>query len=188
MKKFEWTPSATGFAFLALSIPSFAADWIGRWVDRAGTRIPGSTAFSLSAVAITLLRFVQINTIATHVLLIGLLFVVGVTIVLAQVSSMMQASQVVIAAESRRPGIFGDRTPTAQAYALFNMACAVGQMCGPLLGGSVKAHAGWNAMTLVLGLFCGVVACVVGFCSESPMVVEQVGHSEAGPGSGSEEV
>lgn len=71
---------------------------------------------------------------------------------------MTEVFQVIEDHEAEFPGVFGEKSPVAQAYALFNMAFAAGQLLGPILAGGVRVQAGWGVMTLVLGLLCGVTA------------------------------
>jgi hypothetical protein len=55
---------------------------------------------------------------------------------------MTEASQVVGDYESENPGAFGEKSPVAQTYALFNMAFAGGQLLGPILAGGLRVRAG----------------------------------------------
>lgn len=111
------------------------------------------------------MRFVNANTTSDIVLLTALLLFLGLAIVTVEVASMTEVSQVVGDYETENPGAFGDKSPTAQAYALFNMAFAAGQLLGPILAGGIRVSAGWAAMTLVLGVLCGVTAIPIGLFS-----------------------
>lgn len=173
METFGWSSGGAGLIFIATSIPSFAGVLIGKSIDRMGVRIPAAVAFSASACAWILLRLVNKNTTADIVLLTGLLFILGLAVVTVEVTAMTEASQVVGDYEIENPGAFGGKSPVAQTYALFNMAFAGGQLLGPILAGAMRVHAGWAAMTLVLGVLSAVTAVPIGLFSGSwPKKVE----------------
>lgn len=115
------------------------------------------------------MRFVKSNTSADIALLIVLLLLQGVSIVFVEITAMTEVSQVVGDYEADFPGTFGDKSPLAQAYALFNMAFAGGQLLGPILAGGVRVWAGWSTMTLILGIVCGLTAMPMGFLSGAPL-------------------
>lgn len=86
---------------------------------------------------------------------------------------MTEVSQAVDDYEIEFPGAFGEKSPVAQAYALFNMAFAGGQLLGPILAGGIRVWAGWDSMTLVIGLVCGLTAVPMGLYSGAPLRDEE---------------
>lgn len=115
------------------------------------------------------MRFVTKNTAADIALLIILLLVQGLSIVFVEITAMTEVSQAVDDYEIEFPGAFGEKSPVAQAYALFNMAFAGGQLLGPILAGGIRVWAGWDSMTLVIGLVCGLTAIPMGLYSGAPL-------------------
>jgi MFS family permease len=156
MKTFHWSPRGAGLIFLSLSLPSVAGFYAGKSIDRFGARRPGQMAMSLSGLALFFLRFVQRESMADKALLTGSLAVVGLGITILQIIAMTEVFEVIGDSEAESPGIFGDTSPMAQGYALFNMAFAAGQLFGPLLAGFLRVHAGWNGMTLIFGIICAL--------------------------------
>lgn len=173
METFGWSSGGAGLIFVASSVPSFAGVQIGKLTNKVGVRIPAAIAFLISACVWISMRFVNDNTTTDIVLLTTLLLILGLAIVTVEVTSMTEVSQVVGDYEIENPGAFGDKSPVAQAYALFNMAFAAGQLLGPILAGGMRIHAGWAAMTLLLGVLCGVTAIPIGlFSGAQPKTVE----------------
>lgn len=134
----------------------------GSLVDRFGARRPGSLAFAVTGVALFSLRFILHNNIPEKVLMGGLLAIVGLGITVVQIIAMTEVSQVVIDYEAQSPGILGGKPPMAQAYALFNMAYASGQMLGPVVAGSLQIRTGWSGMTLFFGIASALCALHMG--------------------------
>ncbi|KAJ6172311.1 hypothetical protein N7470_001378 [Penicillium chermesinum] len=174
METFHWSSGGAGLIFIASSVPSLAGVYIGKGIERAGNRIPGVSALLGCAAAWILMRLVTDNTIPQVVLLISLLLLMGLGIVVIEIISMTEVSLIIDDYETRFPGIFGDKSPVAQAYAMFNMAYAGGQLLGPILAGGVRVQAGWGTMTLVLGLVCAVTALPVGLWGGPPPVSPEV--------------
>lgn len=162
METFNWSSSGAGLIFVASSVPSFAGVPIGKAISRFGAQIPGTAAFLVASGTWMLMRLVEHNSTAQIVLLISLLLILGLAIVTIEVTAMTEVFQVIEDYEAEFPGVFGEKSPVAQAYALFNMAFAGGQLLGPILSGFIRVRAGWGVMTLVLGLLCGVTAIPIG--------------------------
>lgn len=158
METFDWSSGGAGLIFVASSVPSFAGVYIGKAIPRLGIRPLGTAAFLLASACWILMRLVEDYTIAHIILLISLLLLLGLAIVTIEVVSMTEVFQVIEDFELEFPGAFGEKSPVAQAYALFNMAFAGGQLLGPILAGGIMVHTGWSVMTLVLGALCGVMA------------------------------
>lgn len=158
METFHWSSGGAGLIFVAYSVPSFAGVYIGKLISRTGARIPGTVSFLVASCSWILMRIVRNYTPRDIVLLIGLLLVQGLAMVTIEITAMTEVSKVVEDYEIQFPGAFGDKPPVAQAYALFNMAFACGQLLGPILAGGIRVHAGWSTMTLILGLLCSLTA------------------------------
>ncbi|KAJ5802151.1 uncharacterized protein N7503_004601 [Penicillium pulvis] len=168
METFAWTPKGAGLIFLALTVPSFAGVQLGKLVDSIGVRILGVISFAACCCAWILMRLVTENSPGHIALLVVLLLILGLTIVTIEIISMMEVSQVITDYEAEFPGAFGEKSPIAQAYALFNMSFAAGQLVGPIMAGPIRVNGGWGTMTLVLGLLAGVTAIPFGLFSGSP--------------------
>lgn len=95
------------------------------------------------------------------VLMCGLLVLIGLGITMALNPLMAEISYVVDERESRKPSrrrIGYGGGAYAQAYALFSMAWAIGNIAGPLMCGLIKDQAGWSTMCWTLGLLSGTTA------------------------------
>ncbi|KAL2370073.1 hypothetical protein RJZ57_005496 [Blastomyces gilchristii] len=163
MDKFNWTPSGTGILFLIFSLPCLFGVVIGKGADRWGSRIFGTSGFTLAGGPLILLRLVQHNTTGQQVLLGALLVLVGLAITVVQVITMTEISHAVDELEERDPVLFSGPSAMGQGYALYNMAFAAGQLLGPIIGGFVITSVGWAGMNLALGLIC--------FASAIPMAL-----------------
>ncbi|KAJ5097642.1 hypothetical protein N7456_008363 [Penicillium angulare] len=171
MQTFNWGSTGAGLIFLAVSVPTFFGVYIGEAMDRIGVRILGSTAFAAGSICWILMRFVTSNSTEHIVLLVILLFCLGLAFATIEIASMTEVAGIIDDYETEHPGAFGGKSPIAQGYAMFNMAFAGGQLVGPLIAAALRVHAGWSAMTLVLGVICGVVAIPVGlFIGPRPVV------------------
>lgn len=168
MEQFHWSSKGAGLIFLALSVPSLTGGWVGRMLDRIGTRGAGFVSLVVTGLALFFLRFVQHNSDAEKGLLVALLVVIGFNVLVIQIISMTEVFQAIQVFEEQTPGVFGDKSPMAQAYALFNMATATGQLTGPLVGGLIRIHVGWSGMSLTSAALCLLVAVPVGYYSGSP--------------------
>ncbi len=60
--------------------------------------------------------------------------------------------------EAKEPGVFGPRGAYAQAFALMTIAYATGSLVGPFVGGLLAEGIGWERLTLVGGVACGLCA------------------------------
>ncbi|KAJ5310656.1 uncharacterized protein N7443_003117 [Penicillium atrosanguineum] len=158
METFGWSSSGAGLILVASSVPSFAGVYIGRAIPRVGIRALGTAAFLLASGSWVLMRFVETYSTGHVILMIILLLLLGLSIVTIEIVAMTEVFQVIEDFELEFPGAFGEKSPVAQSYALFNMAFAGGQLLGPILAGGVRVHAGWGVMTLVIGALCAATA------------------------------
>lgn len=165
METFHWSSSGAGLIFLAFSLPSFAGSFAGKLVDRFGARRPGYIASMVTGAATISLRLVHNDTTVDKVLLIGLLAIVGLGILLLQIIAMTEVSQVVYEHDAQSTEMIKTKSPIAQAYSLFSMAYAAGQLVGPILAGWIRVHKGWEAMTLIFGICWLLLAVLVPFFS-----------------------
>ncbi|KAJ5630462.1 uncharacterized protein N7484_010562 [Penicillium longicatenatum] len=179
METFGWTPKGAGLIFLALTVPSFAGVQIGKLIDSMGVRILGTLSFVGCCVAWILMRLVTEYSPGHIALLVVFLLVLGLTIVTIEIIAMMEVSQVITDYEAEFPGVFGEKSPIAQAYALFNMSFAAGQLLGPMMAGPIRVNGGWGTMTLVLGLQAGLTAIPFSLFSGPPRKASRT--ESAGP-------
>ncbi|KAJ5689455.1 hypothetical protein N7462_003847 [Penicillium macrosclerotiorum] len=161
MERFHWSSSGAGLIFLPLTLPNILAVFIGQLADRFGTRIMGPVVCSLATVATISLRFTQDDNTKSHVVLSLLLVIVGFMFIVVDLGAMTEISTATGPTDDEEGSI-------SQGYALYTMSFAGGQLIGPLVGGFVKAHAGWSVMTLVLGAMCGACAILTRFFGAQP--------------------
>ena len=101
-----------------------------------------------------LLHLVTDSSVQQEVLLCGLLAFIGLATTFIATPSFTELAHTVDEKEKERPGIFGNKGATAQAYGLSNSAFAAGCIFGPLFAGLIKDHAGWGTMGWSLGVLC----------------------------------
>lgn len=104
------------------------------------------------------LRFVTHNTLQQKVLLCALLTLIGAGFDFTMPALMVELQCVLDDMEAEEPGVFGDNGATGQGFSLESMAQYGGLALGPLVGGFVETHYGWNAMTLFLGILSVITA------------------------------
>ncbi|OQE41929.1 hypothetical protein PENCOP_c004G06521 [Penicillium coprophilum] len=158
IEKFNWSPSGAGLIFTVPAIASFSTIYIAEHASKIGTRILGAAGFMLVAISWFLMQLVQHNTTNDIVLLAVILAVLGASISTVQMIAMTEVSYAVEEHEIEFPGAFGDKLPIAQAYALFNMGLAGGQLLGPVIAGTIRVHAGWSGLMITLGACCGLMS------------------------------
>lgn len=141
-------------------------------MDIFGARRLGSASFAVIGVVFFSLRFIHHNTGTEKVILGILLAVMEFGILMVTIIAMTEVFQVIDEYEAQSPGIFGDKSPMAQAYGLFNMAYATGQLLGPILAGYFRVQMGWAGMTLFFGIVNAVFAVPVGVWTGRGVVQE----------------
>ena len=156
---FHYNSMQVALVFLALSFGSFAGPATGRLSDKVGAKITVCIGFGTAAPLLILLRLVDHDSKAMLALLCSLTLLLGVSLNMILTPSWSDASYTVDEIMSNEPGIFGTKGAYAQAFALMNMAYAIGSLVGPLLGGFLVENVGWNDLTLGTGIFCAI--CVV---------------------------
>lgn len=154
---FGWESLQSGILYLTIVIPTLASPLIGHLSDKYGGRLFSFAGFLLTCPLFVLLRLVDHNSLSQKVLLVALLVLIGCTMTLVFPPIMAEITHVVIAKEKSSTK-FGKGGAYAQAYALFNVAFALGTLVGPIWGGLIKQRYGWNTMAWTLGLLAGVTA------------------------------
>lgn len=71
---------------------------------------------------------------------------------LSEPALLVEIQKVLDDMEAQDPGVFGEKGAVAQAFSLQSMAHFGGLALGPMAGGFVSFHFGWNVMTLGLGV------------------------------------
>ena len=158
-----WDSTGAGLIFLAIVVPSFTAPVIGKYSDKYGPRWFTVMGFVLGCPILTLLRFVDHDSLGQKVLVCALLALLGIVLNMALTPLMAEITYVVEAKEKHNPGLYGEKGAYAQAYGLFNSAFAAGTLIGPIWGGFVLQKAGWATMVWTLGLLsivCAVPAAI----------------------------
>ena len=156
---FHYNSMQVGLVFIALSFGSFAGPAVGKLSDRIGAKITVCFGFGASAPLLVLLRLVDHDSKPVLALLCCLLLLLGVTLNMILTPVWSEASYLVDEIMMNEPGIFGAKGAYGQAFSLMNMAYAIGSLVGPLSGGLLVESAGWNDLTLGIGIFCAL--CVI---------------------------
>lgn len=157
-RTFNWYSTGAGLLFLPIIGPQFLSPLLGWLSDKYGAKYPTAIGFLLTLPGLVLLRLVTHNSVSQVVLLCGLLALVGLGLALAFTPLMAEIAYVVEAAKKAQPGVFGAKGAYAQAYGLYNVAWAGGQLVGPIWSGYVELEAGWGTMAWSLGALGGITA------------------------------
>lgn len=128
------------------------------------------SSFAILSPALAFLRFVEENTLEHKAILCVILATVGMCIDLGEPALLVEIQKVLDDMEAEHPFVFGEKGAVAQAFGLQSMAHFGGFALGPMIGGFVSFHYGWNVMTLSLGLLSLVTAVPMLWLS-GPMVV-----------------
>lgn len=160
---FGWGQTAQGLIFLPLAIPHVVEPAIGYINDRKPNARPhvAAGAFLLLVPILVLLRFVSYSSLGQKVLLCALLAVVGFCIAALMPCFLAETSYIVQNKEENSPGIFGEGGAMALNYGIMNAACAAGGITGPLFGGLLREHVGWDVMAWALALLMSVSTVLV---------------------------
>lgn len=153
---FGWTSTATGLAFLPISLTAFLSPIVGWGVDRYGPRWFTVAGFATLAIFEGVLAVIRHNNNGQKILLCALLALIGISFDLTITPLLVEIMAVVDAKEKEQPGIFGAKGAMAQAYGLFNFSWALGSLIGPLWAGFVFDRSGWQTMTASLAVICVV--------------------------------
>ena len=153
---FGWEALGAGLIFLATSTTSLLEPYFGHLSDKYGTRYFAVAAFALSVPPYLLLRLVEYDSRGQKILLVILLSLIGTCWSLGMTPLTAEISKILDEFERTRPGIFGARGASAQAFGLTNVAFAAGSMVGPIWGGYMKDAIGWGNMTSSIALLSAV--------------------------------
>lgn len=191
IKTFNWGSLGIGLCFLPISAPALFSPVVGKdldvssghvylkssflifggflgsIVDRSGPRLVSVFGFVLMCPVLFLLRLIQDDTPRSQALFFVLLTLAGVSFTAQIVPLMAEINHPVEKKELECPGIFGEQGATAQAYALYNVAWATGQLIGPALSGGLVEAAGWPVMVTVMGCLSVAAVLLLGFTHES---------------------
>lgn len=132
--------------------------YLGYLSDRLGSRIIAFTGFTLLSIPLISLRLVNQITALHITILCIILGSVGLCVDLSEPALMVEIQRVLDDMETKDPGVFGEKGAIAQAFSLHSMAHFGGLALGPIVGGFVSFHFGWDAMTLALGILALVTA------------------------------
>lgn len=161
---FHYTSFGAGLIFIPLTIPAFASPLLGRLIDRTNPRWALIAGFLGLSPVLVGTHCVTHDTMNQKVLLCILLILIGLGITLALNPLMAEISYVVDDRERQKQLQYATMKTGhgggayAQAYALFSMAWAIGNIAGPLMCGLIKDRAGWSTMCWTLALLSGTTA------------------------------
>ena len=153
---FHYNSQEVGLIFLLLVLPSIMGPLFGLLVDRVGAKMVLVTSYSGLLPLLIVLRFVDQNDQSHLALLCIILIVIGVCINATMTSVSSEIAYVVEDKSAAEPGVFGDKGAYASAFGLMNVAYAVGELAGPLLGGWLMDTIGWGWVTFSAGVLCGI--------------------------------
>ncbi|KAI5810523.1 major facilitator superfamily domain-containing protein [Pyronema omphalodes] len=153
-KTFGWDATGAGLIFLPIILPIFGGPLVGKMSDRYGARPCITAGFILAIPFLILLRIVDHNSINQIVIFCVLFMFVGISLALIVAPVMGEVANAVSDLEAKKPGRFGKGGAIAQAYALSNVAFALGALGGPLIAGFINTKLGWGTSTLVLAMIC----------------------------------
>ena len=160
---FQYNSQNVAFVFLVLAIPYMAGPLIGKLGDVYGPKAVVSIGFLALMPLVILLRLIDHFAIGQVALLCVLLLGIGTALNMVLAPVWSDTIYLVDQKTKDCPGIFGEKGAYAQAFALMNMAYAIGSVMGPLLGGWLMEQVGWSWVTLGAGVLSGlcVVPCIM---------------------------
>ncbi|MCJ1246353.1 hypothetical protein MMC30_003560 [Trapelia coarctata] len=156
---FAWSPTQSGLLFIALSLSVLVDPYIGHLADQHGPRVLSLTGFSLGTATYAAFCLVTHDSMASKLLMWGLMAALGFAFGLIQTPNMVEVGLVVDKEEREHPGCFGEGGAMARAYALSNMVYAAGTLVGPVVTAAVMEKGGWGALCVA---FLGVNALSAG--------------------------
>ncbi|EEH48243.2 uncharacterized protein PADG_04327 [Paracoccidioides brasiliensis Pb18] len=162
---FNWDSFGAGLVFLALLIPTFISPAIGRLADKHGPRWYVAVGYVLTMIPVVLLRIVTRNTLHDKVVFCVLLAFCGAFCMFFEVPIHVEIMLSVEEKMRQNPKYYGEKGAYAQAFGLGNLMYALGLIVGPLWGGYVVESAGWEVMTLSLGVMCCAGAVPAAICT-----------------------
>lgn len=167
---FGWDSEGAGLVFLPLTLPSFLGPLVGWICDKFGPRWPMTVGFLCLCPILTLLRYVNHDSLNQKVLLCALLTLAACCFTVTLDPVMAEVAYVVSAKARKNPEAYNGagNKAYAQAFGLFNTAYSLGNTVGPIIAGLIKDAAGWSTMGWVLGLLGGVTALPVLLWSGKP--------------------
>ena len=148
-----------GLIVLCSVFPYVFGPPIGVMSERWGYRLIITTGYALLAPFWILLRLVNHPGAEQVALLCVLIFAKCVALNLVLGPAFSEAKASVDEQHEQQPGKLGGKKAYGMAYALMNMAYALGSFLGPVLGSVVIEWVGWANMTMMMGIM--FACCVV---------------------------
>ena len=147
--RYHWGATASGLVLLGMVGQTAFSPVIGYVTNRIGPRWPSAAAFFASGpIFITLGYYTQSNTTPSKVLFCVMVMGIGLCSCLGWIPHLVGIN------------IIAERSGSGQAYALMNVAFAMGLTVGPIWAGAVNARWGWSTLCVsiaVLGIASGAV-------------------------------
>lgn len=166
-----WDSEGAGLVFLPLTLPSFLGSLVGWVCHRFGPRWPMTVGFLCLCPFLTLLRYVNYDSLDQKVLFCALLTLPACCLTVNLDPVMAEVAYVVTVKARKDPEAYhgAGNKAYAQTFDLFNTEYSLGNTLGPIIAGLVKDAAGWSTMGWVLGLLGGLTAFPVFLCSGKPI-------------------
>ncbi|KAJ5754404.1 hypothetical protein N7533_003947 [Penicillium manginii] len=177
---FHWDVLGAGLIFIPGASVAILQPLFGYLTDRLGSRIIAFSSFVILSPTLVLLRFVEENTFQHKAILCVILATVGMCIDLGEPALLVELQKVLDDMEAEDPSVFGGQGAVGQAFGLQSMAHFGGFALGPMIGGFVSFHYGWDVMTLSLGLLSLVTAVPMMWLS-GPIKDDQISETERDP-------
>lgn len=157
-KYFNYSPSASGFMFVTLVIPSIAGPWIGHLCDLYGARWMVSIGFLITVPCLMLIREPTNKSTTAQLSIAMCLLGIGFGQSLVMTPTMVEIEEGVAEQETLEPERYGEQGAMASGYALFIFAYSMGTLLGPMFAGYMVRAYSWSNLTLVLSMTSFVVA------------------------------
>ncbi|KAJ5200145.1 Major facilitator superfamily domain general substrate transporter [Penicillium cf. griseofulvum] len=149
-RTFHWFSGATGAMFLNITIPSFIGPFVGMISDKYGVRLISTLGFTLGAVAVALLAFIQHDDTTNKAMACVLLFFVGIGLNTSLTPLVTEIPRIVNVLQEEQPDVYGDKSTVTEAYMLLDAAFGAGTVLGPLLSELAFETLGWTGCTVML--------------------------------------
>lgn len=167
-----------GLIILCSVVPYVLGPAIGVLSERWGYKLIVTSGYALLSPLWILLRLVNHPGTGQVVLLCVLIFAKCVALNLALGPAFSEAKASVDEKHDQQAVKMGGKRAYGMAYALMNMAYALGSLLGPLLGSYLIEKLGWANMTLIVGImfaFCVIPSILFtgGKGKRHPVIEEQ---------------
>ena len=136
---YNWSAGASGLVLLGLVCPTALSPLIGHLAERVGPIRVSTFAFLAAGPFFAVLGIAEGDSVARKSVFCAMIAGIGSCASFAWIPQLVAIAAV------------AERTGTGQAYALMNVAYALGMTLGPIWAGSIVKQFGWTVMCGSLG-------------------------------------